>query len=158
MVLVPGDQSSDFYLRLAARSAQIDSFVAAGGVLELHAAGWGSLDGDASQVTLPGGMHIHLSIATANRVLAPAHPLMYGVPDPFYGLYVSHAYFTEIPPNAEDLASDDAGNTDLVVYRFGAGLVVTGCQTFEYSFAVGQDAGTILLNMIPFSMAAGGGW
>jgi len=158
LVLVPSDQSSDFYLRLAAQSAQIDSFVTAGGVLEFHAAGWGSLDGDASQVTLPGGMHIHLSIATGNRVLAPAHPLMHGVPDPFYGLYVSHAYFTEIPQNAEALASDEAGNVDLVVYRFGAGLVVTGCQTFEYSFAVGQDAGTILMNMIPFGMAAGVEW
>ena len=158
VVLVPSDQSTEFYGRVAARADQIAAYVDAGGVLEFHAAGWGSLGGDASQVTLPGGMHLHLSFAAANRVLAPAHPLMQGVPDPFYGLYASHAYFTDIPPDAEALASDDSGRTDLVVYRFGAGLVVSGCQTFEYSYAAGLDPGTILGNMIPFSVAAGVEW
>src|SRR5262249_12115484 len=55
-IIVAGDQPSIFYLTLSQRSAQIDAFVSGGGVLEYHGAGWGFNAGDASLVTLPGGV------------------------------------------------------------------------------------------------------
>src|SRR5262249_19004020 len=60
-VIVAADQPTSTYQALAARMGQLTDFVDAGGVLEFHAAGWGFNGGDASLVTLPGGMHIKFS-------------------------------------------------------------------------------------------------
>jgi len=150
VVIIPSDQPTYYYRALATRAAQIDAYVGSGGVLEFHAAGWGWQNGDASLVTLPGGMRIQRYISETNRVLAPAHPLMAGVPDPFTG-FASHAYFTSIPANAVHIAQDDAGRTNLVEYRFGRGMVVAGCQTFEFGYPRGLHTGLILRNLIPYT-------
>ena len=149
-ILVPSDQPTSFYFAFAANKARIDAWVGAGGVLEFHAAGWGWAGGDASFVTLPGGMHIQPHGADQNFVLRPDHPLVEDVPSPFSGTSASHAYFTSIPAVATLVASDDFGRPNLVVYRQGAGLVVAGCQTFEFEFPA-HAAGRILSNMIPWA-------
>ncbi len=158
LVIVASDQPTSTYTTLAAGAAQINGYVAGGGVLEFHAAGWGWSGGDASLVTLPGGMHIVQYGAGLNHVLDPTHPLMVGVPEPFFGTGASHAYFTDLPASAHPVASDDQGRTNLVVYRYGSGQVVTGCQTFEYGYTYGQHAGIILNNMIPYAASLGVAW
>ena len=152
-VIVASDQPTATYGQLALRAAQIDQYVNGGGVLEFHAAGWGWQSGNASLVTLPGGMGIQYGPAAFNDVLDPAHPLMAGVPDPFTGNSASHSYFTAIPAGAARLAADDQGRVNLVVYPFGRGLVIAGGQTFEWGYANGQGAGIILRNMIPYRFA-----
>src|SRR5262249_16240319 len=92
------------------------------------------------------------------RVLEPAHPLMRGVPDPFTGTQASHAYFSSVPASALAVASDSGGRVNLVVYRYGAGLVVSGGQTFQFRYDNHQAAGTILMNMIPFAAEGPAGW
>jgi hypothetical protein len=119
-------------------------------VLEFHAAGWGFNGGDATLVTLPGGMQIHPYYASINHVLAPAHPLAAGVPASFGGS-PSHAWFSAIPAGATSIAADDLGHPNLVEYRFGAGTVIAGGQTFEYGYAFGEVVGQILANMIPYA-------
>ncbi|HKQ62313.1 MAG TPA: choice-of-anchor D domain-containing protein [Candidatus Polarisedimenticolaceae bacterium] len=158
MVLVPSDQPTYFYELLQERASQLESFVAGGGVLEFHAAGWGFQDGDASLVVLPGGMRIVQSSTTVNRVVLPGHPLVAGVPQVFSGSSASHAYFAEIPAAAARIVEDDLGHTNLVVYPFGSGWVISGGQTFEYGYAFGESAGTILANMFPFAYTIAPPW
>ncbi len=151
LVIVPSDQTTSFYASLRDQFSRLESFVSSGGILEFHAAGWGFQGGDASLVTLPGGMRINQGGSGTNRVLDPSHPLMAGVPDPFTGTSASHSYFTSIPAGAAAIASDAASRRNLVVYPFGLGIVIAGCQTFEYGYANGQHPGTILRNMIPYA-------
>ncbi|MBI4169230.1 MAG: choice-of-anchor D domain-containing protein, partial [Acidobacteria bacterium] len=158
LVLVPGDQPTLYYQALSGRADQLSGYVAGGGVLEFHAAGWGRAGGDASLVTLPGGMRIHQYFSTRNDVLDPLHRLTLGVPSPFFGDSASHAYFSGIPGHAARIAADEAGRANLVVYTFGSGTVVAGCQTFEYGHGRGQAAGDLLANMIPYAYGLSPRW
>ncbi|HET6372607.1 MAG TPA: choice-of-anchor D domain-containing protein [Candidatus Polarisedimenticolia bacterium] len=158
LVIVPGDQPSSYYLTLAARADQINAYVASGGVLEFHAAGWGPANGNASVVILPGGMRINQFSSNTNTVLAPAHPLMSGVPNPILGSPASLSSFTSVPANATHVADDGRGLPSLVVYRFGLGRVIAGAQTFELGHALGKHAGIILRNMIPFAYGLAPDW
>ncbi|HEU5181952.1 MAG TPA: choice-of-anchor D domain-containing protein [Candidatus Polarisedimenticolia bacterium] len=158
MVLVPSDQSTSFYSTLAAQVGRLEDFVSHGGILEYHAAGWGYAGGNASLVTLPGGMHIEQGFSMTNHVLLSSHPLMAGVPEPFTGNYASHAFFSAIPSGALELASDQTGHTNLVIYRFGLGAVIAGGQTFEHGFVNGYPAGKILENMIPYAASRVPAW
>ncbi len=158
VVIVASDQFTSTYSALAMQESRIESFVRGGGVLEFHAAGWGWHGGDASLVTLPGGMHIRQYYSSINTVADPAHPLVQGVPNPFSGTSASHAYFTEVPAGAAWIASDQLGRPDLVVYSHGAGAVVAGGQTFEHGYAYGGIVGRILSNMIPYAFELTPAW
>jgi subtilisin family serine protease len=158
LVIVPSDQPSSFYLAVAQRAAQLESFVRAGGVLEFHAAGWGYNQGDASQVTLPDGMHIHQRYADTNVVLDPSHPIVAGVPTPFNGGHASHAYFTGIPVAAHSIVRDDSGGVNLVEYVHGVGRVIAAGQTLEFGYAQGQTPGRILRNLIPYAHGQIAAW
>jgi len=158
LVLVPSDQPSTYYATVGSQRAKLEAFVTLGGVLEVHAAGWGSNGGDASVMVIPGGMHIVQHLSTTNLVLTPGHPLVAGVPNPFTGNYASHAYFTGVPAGATVVAGDESSDPNLVVYALGAGTVVAGGQTFEYGFVNAEDPGRILRNSIPYSYRPGPGW
>ena len=162
LVIVPSDQSTFTYSRLAAAASQLDAFVSGGGVLEFHAAGWGSRGGDASLVTLPGGVGIHQLFAAFNRVAMPSHPMMAGVPDPISaagsGIDASHAFFSDLPPGASVLVTDEASDPTLVVYRHGQGTVVAGALTFEKGYVFGADTGMVLSNMMGYSLRTDPSW
>ena len=157
-VILAGDQQTAFYTRAATQAGRLEEFVRDGGVLEFHAAGWGPAGGDASVVTIPGGMSIHHYVSQLDDVLVPAHSLMTGVPDPMLGTPASNAYFGDVPAGAAQLATDDLGRPTLVVYPLGEGLVIAGAQTYEYGFTNGQPAGQILQNMIPYGLSSPVGW
>ena len=151
LMIVPSDQPTSLYTRIYDAAAQLDNYVLLGGVLEFHAAAWGWAGGDASGVTLPGGTRIQQSYSNRNDVLEPGHPLVAGVPNPFFGSYASHAHLTDIPALATVITADEVGVPNLVVYGHGAGTVIAGGQTFEYGFRQGEDPGIILANMIPYA-------
>ena len=151
LLIVASDQPSSFYSTLATQLSRIEGWVAAGGVLEFHAASAGWQNGDTSILTLPRGMRMYQRQADVNYVLDSAHPLVAGVPSEFYGSRASHTSFTDIPADASLVASDDVGQPNLVVYRVGLGVVVAGGQTFEFALGAGQHTGQILANMIPYA-------
>jgi subtilisin family serine protease len=156
VVLVAGDQPTFTYQTLAGRAAQIENFVLQGGSLEFHAAGWGWNGGNVSLVTLPGGMRTVQYFSSLNHVLLPAHPIVAGVPNPFTGSAASHGHFTAIPPGAEHIVRDEAGQPNLVVYRHGAGRVIAAGQTLEFGYVAGEHAGVVLANLIPWVVGGGG--
>ncbi len=158
LVIVASDQPSDTYLRLEGRIDQLTAYVAAGGVLEFHAAGWGWNAGDATSVVLPGGMTIVHHIAGTNHVAAPVHPLMTGVPEPIIGFAASHASFDHLPPGTTVIGTDDLLRANLVEYAYGSGRVIASGHTLEFSFDRGDAPGQILYNMIPWAAHLAASW
>jgi len=151
VILIPSDQPTSFYQTVASFVSKFNSYVAIGGILEFHCAGWGSNGGNSSLVTLPGGMNIIASSSVLNYVLDPSHPLVNGVPNPFTGNFASHAYFTDIPANAVHIVENQSGYTNLVEYTYGHGVVIASGQTLEFGFENGEAVGIILTNMIPYA-------
>ena len=131
MVLIPSDQTTTFYTRLALREEQLVEYVTGGGTLELHAAGWGWQNGDASLMTVPGGVGIVVDFSRRNYVMAP-HPIVEGVPQTLVFSYVSHSYLEGLPHRAEKIVNKDWGQTNLAVYTLGHGRVLAACQALEY--------------------------
>ncbi len=158
LVIVPSAQSTAFYANLVDQASRLEAYVRGGGTLEFHAASEGYYNGDASVVTLPGGVHIRWYSSSSNRVLDPSHPLVRNVPSTFQGSPASLAYFEDLPTGAQLVASDDAGRPNLVVYRLGTGTVVAGAQTLEIARSRSWPGGPILDNMIPFAFESRFGW
>jgi subtilisin family serine protease len=151
LVLVPDFQTTASYSILAAQADRLSRYVAAGGVLEFHAA---DTFGDASLVTLPGGVRIHHLPAGINRLLAD-HPLTSSVPAPLYTSgFVSLSYFSGLPESATLIADDGEGRITLVEYPFGGGTVIAGGQSFDR----GGAPGLVLDNMIRFAHELGPRW
>jgi subtilisin family serine protease len=157
LVIVPSDQSTVFYVRLATHMPQLDAYVSSGGVLEFHAAGWGTQEGDPTIVTLPGGVRIERFDSDSNEVLEPNHDLMKGVPVPAFA-GTSLASFTNLPPEAVRVTQAGDGRPNLVEYRRGRGLVLAGGMNFEWAYAHGEVPGIILRNMIPYAYHPAPSW
>src|SRR6185503_17285148 len=104
-VIVASDQPTPTYIALANRASQLDDYVTGGGTLEFHAAGWGFNSGEASIVTLPGGVHIQQYSDYTDTVVLPDHPLVAGVPPTIQGTTASHSHLTDLPPDAEIVAT-----------------------------------------------------
>ncbi len=158
LIIIGADQPPSTYATLRQQATRLDDFVRRGGTLEVHAAGWRFAAGDTAQWLLPGGMGVFQHLANANHVQLPSHPLVAGVPSPFQGTSASHASFTNVPPGASVVATDDAMSPNLVTYPLGLGLVIASGQALEYGFMTNQPAGRILRNMIPFAQAATPNW
>ena len=152
-IIVAGDQSTSFYSALAAQMPRVTAWVAAGGVLEFHAAGWGWNSGDASRVILPRDLRIEQAYADSNTILDPTHPILEGVPSPFYGSSASHAHFRNVPPDATRLVVDWSSLETLVVYNHGVGTVIAATQPLEFYYPQPYPIGRILMNMIAWAHA-----
>ncbi len=158
LVIIASDQPTDTYLRLAARMDQFATYVAAGGVLEFHAAGWGWNGGNPTAVVLPGGMTIAARFADTNHVAEPDHPVMAGIPEQFSAFEASHVYFENLPPGTTVIGTDDIFNPNVVEYGYGSGRIIASGQTLELSYDDGAVTGTILANMIPWAARLSGAW
>lgn len=159
-VIVPSDQSQTFYHSIRSSMHLLEEYVTAGGVLEFHAAGWGSQGGNPSFVVLPGGVGIQRSLAVNNYVLTPGHPLAAGLTSPLTGDYASVAYFYSLPAQTSVVLTEDPGfsRATLAVYPLGSGWVIAGSMTFEYGLDRGQPAGQALRNMIGWRIGRAREW
>jgi subtilisin family serine protease len=152
-IYVGNDQPQTFYDAYEANVDKFAAFVSGGGFLWFGSAAFGFQDGNLDGVALPGGLTIHgPQYEDQNTVVAPAHPLMTGVPDPFSGSSASHVTFADLPDGATTIAaaSSNAAPT-LVEYGFGAGRIVAVGQPVEFGVANGQDTGLILQNGVPYA-------
>src|SRR5262245_1413329 len=158
LVILASDQTDFTYFALQERAERLEDFVGEGGVLEVHAAGWGNNHGDASHLVLPGGVTVVPASSDLNVVTLPDHPLAEGVPANIPGNATSHAWFSGLPPTAEVVARDDRGFPSLATYPLGRGLVVASGQTLEFAYAFQASAGPILVNMLRYSLDATPPW
>ncbi|HKQ98562.1 MAG TPA: choice-of-anchor D domain-containing protein [Candidatus Polarisedimenticolia bacterium] len=151
VIVVAGDQKTTFYDTLAARMPRLAEWVAAGGVLEFHAAAWGTNAGDASGVVLPGGLRIEEAPSPTNTLVGAVHPLTSGLASPLNAHWASHAHFRAVPAGASRLAIDDAGVETLVTYRHGVGTVIAVGQPVEFLRAQAHPFGRLLQNALAWA-------
>ncbi|MGH7725877.1 MAG: choice-of-anchor D domain-containing protein [Candidatus Eiseniibacteriota bacterium] len=157
LIIVASDQSTSSYLNIASQADRLDDFVQGGGQLEFHAAGWGFQGGDASVVTLPGGVGITPYSAGTNFIVLPDHPLVQGLPSAFFGNSASHSYLSNVPAHAQVVTTDEVGRVTLAEYYLGLGRVVVSCQTLEfYAPQPGNPISILHSRLIPYSLSGGG--
>jgi len=158
LVLLAGDQDDEYYATLARQAERLTAFVQSGGVLEAHLTGWGSNNGNASLLTLPGGIRARQRLSLRNLVVAPGHPTVRDVPSSFTGSFASHADLLGIPTGSLVVVTDDTGGPTLVVSPQGAGLVVVGTHPYEFALSNGGVAATIVRNLLPYSFTGPAHW
>ncbi|HUD72801.1 MAG TPA: choice-of-anchor D domain-containing protein, partial [Dongiaceae bacterium] len=149
VVILAGGQPSSYYATLAARQAQIDAYVASGGVVEYHAwsAAWMNQE---SPFILPGGGTTHFLDASQNTLLRPGHPLAAGLSAPTFHAG-SAAFIADLPPGTDRIAEAGPGQTTLAVSHVGRGFVVVGTTQLEsfWKFQIGPWF--LLETMIPYA-------
>ncbi len=158
-VLISNDQPQPFYNAYETNLGRFESYVLGGGILFVGAATQGFNGGEFGGAPMPGGVAIlEAEFEELNAVGLPGHPLMDGVPDPFFGTFASHSAFADLPPGASVIAFGDfTGLPTLVEYRHGAGVVIGSGLTLEFGFEFGQDAGIVLENLVPYLTTVIGG-
>jgi subtilisin family serine protease len=155
VVFIANDQSQVFYDAYLANFDRFDTYVQGGGILWFETAAFGFQDGSLDGVQVPGGLTIHgPQYEDQNAVVAPDHPLMVGVPNPFNGTSASHTMFSDLPAGATVIANAAIdGNPTLVEYDHGAGHVIALAQPLEFAWANDQDGKLILENGVPYAYA-----
>jgi hypothetical protein len=158
VVIIASDQPVRTYGRLADLAGKFEDYVGAGGVLEAHVAGWGSNEGDAELLPLPGGVSVQKQSSDLAHLLLPGHPLAEGVPLELPGTSASHAWLRGLPNEADVVAVDEFGFPVLAVYSLGRGMVVASGLTLEFAYTFGQASGPVLEAMIRYSIDAYPHW
>src|SRR5262249_53159023 len=117
-IIISSDQPTSTYSQLAGLMPQLSAYVSSGGVLEIHASGWGWNSGDASIVPWPGGLRVeHWVSSYWNYSVKPDHPLLAGMQYPISGYpNASLAHFITIPPGATIITTDESYRPSLVEY------------------------------------------
>ncbi|MGC9025467.1 MAG: PKD domain-containing protein, partial [Chloroflexia bacterium] len=154
MIVFSGDQPQSFYDNYAAYVGKFEDYVNAGGFLNFFScdSGW---NGGSLTAPLPGGMQWTGWIYENYNVIDdPTHPVVQGVPSPFYGNYASHGHFSNLPADAHIIAHEQIGGQPTIVeYGLGAGWFIAFGQPLEISYDWGWDAGTILWNTLLWGYA-----
>jgi subtilisin family serine protease len=155
VVVVANDQPQALYDAYGEHLDGLGGFVEAGGLLWVEAASFGWNDGSFAGAGLPGGVTILEEVAEEeNQVSDPEHPAMSGIPEIFSGSAASHSAFDDLLPGTRVVAVGVGSELPTFIeYELGAGRVLATGQTFEYAFDHGQDAGQILLNLVPYVAA-----
>ncbi|MBO8174009.1 MAG: pyrolysin [Thermococcus sp.] len=134
LIIIESDQTQAFYDELAPEMGDIEEFVKAGKVLEVHAANWG-WHGGVWKTPLPGGVEI--TQRYSNYDYHVEKDVWY------YSNLASHGYLINLPEDAKIImvqsdVSYSQGNPDYnkpsaITYTFGRGLVFATGLTLEYS-------------------------
>jgi hypothetical protein len=152
MIIVACSQSDAFYANYAANMTKFEDYVEAGGFLNFCAATQGA------SLTLPGGMLATYNGESYNVIDDLAHPLVAGVPNPFFGNWASHNIFSNLPAGSYIIAhGQSSGEPTLVEYGMGAGWFVGFGQTLEITWDLGWEGWPIVPNAIMYGYNWGGG-
>jgi len=151
VIIVESDQNAAFHTAFSANFSKFVSFVQNGGRLQIHAAtyGWNS---PLVPVNLPGGVSTAVNLDNYNVVVDASHPIVTGVPSPFYGNYASHGYFTNLYPGTNIItAEQSSGKPTTIQYTFGNGTVTATTCTYEFGYSYNQAAGIMYQNNLQYS-------
>jgi hypothetical protein len=156
MIVFSGDQPQSFYDAYAGFVSKFENYVAGGGFLNFFACDRGPHTGTLG-APLPGGMSWASGVFEWRNVISePAHPVVQGVPNPFYGSYASHGHFGSLPAGAHTIAREQSGlKPTIVEYPIGAGWLIAFGQPLELSAELGWDAGQIFRNALLWGHGTG---
>lgn len=139
-VIIASDQTTAFYAAVEANRAYFENYVAAGGVLHLHAtdAGWHS--GYWPTGKLPCGFQYQQYYGDIIDVIIPDHPILNTpnvITDPEldYWNYSYHGgILSGFPPGSEIVLHDTTVNNPiLVIANYGNGSVIVTSTTIEWA-------------------------
>lgn len=143
LVIIPSEQSWDFYNAWDANIGRFETYVEAGGALWLSGTTQGRMP------LMPGGVINQYGPDSYNDVLLPDHPWVAGVSGQIFGSSASHNYFTNLSPGSQVVAqSMGYGQATLVDYGMGAGRIMLTGQTLEIAWWSNWDAAPILENSL----------
>ena len=135
VIIIPGEQNSDYYKDYVSNIERFDVYVAKGGtlVLELNGAEKNK------SIRLPHGVTIAPHWAIENKILASNHPIFLPLSGKHLirARYASNGYLQNIPDNAYVLAVEAEGTdtfTDrptFIEYTYGKGRVIAASQCFH---------------------------
>jgi len=128
-IVVESVQDDNFYTIFQANLAKFEDFVSNGGILEVNACTYDAI------INLPGGAISQKEYAEDGYLVAEGHPMLEGVPDPFYGDWANHNIITNYPVGTEILTRDMPGNNPTtVIYGIGSGFVIATGLTIEIAY------------------------
>ncbi len=148
MIIFSSDQSQTFYDAYASYVDKFTAYVEGGGFLNFFTAdGW---NGGMLNAPLPGGMAWSQYYENYNNVDDPAHPVMAGIPNPFFGPWsASYGHFYNLPADAHIIATEQYNVMPTIVeYPLGAGWLIAFTQPLEISHYYGWDIGMIMENTL----------
>ncbi|MFX0097967.1 MAG: hypothetical protein ACFFCS_00180, partial [Candidatus Hodarchaeota archaeon] len=148
-VIIAGSQASTFYTSFTAQRTKFESYVSAGGILEMH------MSTSNTVVGLPGGYDsIYSTVDDAGINASHAsHPIVSGVDITDFDAYswTAHNYLTNVLPGDKVLIYNDLNfNSLLVTSNYGSGLIIITGMTVEYAYGNGYNY-NLLENMILYS-------
>ena len=157
-VIIPSDQTQDFYNRLSGNRTWFESYVSNGGFLDLRLAdrGWAGSDWDG--LIMPGGLNktfVYLQTVSINLSLHPIlnNPFLVEDAELDNWLYSAHGYFHDYPANAKKiLLYPTADEPVMLEFQFGSGFIVATMQTIEWN--ENKNLTRILENMILYDPGA----
>jgi len=158
MVFLADCQKDPLYTAWNAKLADFDTYVAAGGMLNVHATN--NCDNATLTPDIPGGTPIDSGNDTSPSGSLNAaelgNPILLDLPNPSTGSSLAHdAYPSTGNPLDRILMTGTTGDPILFQRDWGAGLIIYGGLTYEcYQHTCGScgagDAGTVLRNEVTF--------
>lgn len=99
-----------------------------------------------------GGVYTTEQYDNYNNIAMPAHPIVAGVSNPFYGNYASHGFFSNLQPGTDIITTATSnGLPTTIQYSYGSGTVTATTCTYEFGYNNGQEAGEMLVNNLNYS-------
>ena len=158
-VIIPSDQTQDFYDRLSGNSTWFESYVSNGGMLDLRLTdrGWASSNWDG--LVMPGGLNKTFAYLENVSINLPLHPILN---NPFLvedveldgWFYSAHGYFHTYPADAKKILLYPVANEPVMLeFKYGMGFIVATMQTIEWN--ENKNLTRILENMILYNPADG---
>ena len=142
-VITASTQDQTFYQIFSDNRAKFESFVAAGGCLEIHGATYSSYDW--SGIVVPGGFTSEMNLIDDVTIINTTHDIML-VPNFITDieldgwLYSSHGIFKDMTMPYEVLVADTvSGDPVAIEIRYMAGSIVATMQTVEWAYAWGYS-------------------
>jgi len=139
-VMIASDQTTAFYTAVEANLAYFENYVAAGGVLHLHAADGGWSGGYWPTGALPCGFQYSHYYGNIVDVLIPNHPILNTpnvITDPeldYWGYSYHGGIISGFPEDSQIVLQDSAVNNPvLVISDFGSGSVIVCSMTIEWA-------------------------
>ncbi|KKM85512.1 hypothetical protein LCGC14_1288300 [marine sediment metagenome] len=136
-VIIASDQPPSFYWAIGNNTAWFESYVSAGGFLQIHAADAGWETGDWSKsFFMPGGInktqfYLELEVSvnmSEHPVLISPYPIEGGELYSWIG-----GYFTTYPSSANVILSEPSGKPVLIEFSYGLGNIVASTHTLEWN-------------------------
>ena len=158
-VIIPSDQTQDFYDRLSGNSTWFESYVSNGGMLDLRLTdrGWAGSNWDG--LVMPGGLNKTWAYLENVSINLPLHPILN---NPFLvedveldgWFYSAHGYFHTYPTTAKKILLYPLVDEPVMLeFMYGSGFIVATMQTIEWN--ENKNLTRILENMILYDPGAG---